>query len=127
MTAEALVCRQLLGSSPQNQTANEAVRFILGALPVSDRQGGGRMNFYYWYYATLALYQRQDQAWDRWNAAVQNALVETQVPAGQYAGSWSPETAWGNYGGRVYTTAMATLCLEVYYRYLPLYEALPAE
>ncbi|MDH3716974.1 MAG: squalene--hopene cyclase [Planctomycetota bacterium] len=124
MTAEALVCRQLLGSSTRDQTANEAVRFILGELPVSDRQGGGRMNFYYWYYAALALYQRQDEAWDRWNTAMQNALVETQVPAGQYAGSWSPDTRWGGYGGRVYTTAMATLCLEVYYRYLPLYESL---
>ena len=33
-----------------------------------------------------------------------------------------PNTVWGGYGGRVYTTAMATLCLEVYYRYLPVYQ-----
>ncbi len=123
MTAEALVCRQLLGSGPRNPAANEAVRFILEELPVSDRQGGARMNFYFWYYATLALYPRQDEAWDRWNAAMQNALVETQVTSGRDAGSWEPATVWGGYGGRVYTTALATLCLEVYYRYLPTYEA----
>jgi hypothetical protein len=28
---------------------------------------------------------------------------------------------WGKGAGRVYPTAMGALCLEVYYRYLPLY------
>ena len=41
-------------------------------------------------------------------------------PTATLAGSWDPDTVWGGYGGRVYTTAMAALCLEVYYRYLPL-------
>ena len=39
---------------------------------------------------------------------------------GHLAGSWDADTVWGGYGGRIYSTAMATLCLEVYYRYLPL-------
>ena len=37
------------------------------------------------------------------------------------AGSWDPICIWGGYGGRVYSTAMSALCLEVYYRFLPLY------
>jgi hypothetical protein len=44
-----------------------------------------------------------------------------QRKEGELAGSWDPTTVWGGYGGRVYSTAMAALCLEVYYRYLPLY------
>ncbi len=127
MTAEALVCRQLLGSSPNNPVEGEAVRFLLEEPPWVDREGQERMNFYYWYYATLALYPRQDAVWERWNAALQQALLETQLPGGPDAGSWSPNTVWGGYGGRVYTTALATLCLEVYYRYLPTWEAARVE
>jgi hypothetical protein len=42
------------------------------------------------------------------------------------AGSWDPEKPMpdphANVGGRIYSTALATLTLEVYYRYLPLYQ-----
>jgi hypothetical protein len=34
-----------------------------------------------------------------------------------YAGSWDPSGPWGTAGGRVYSTALLTLCLEVTYRY----------
>ena len=37
---------------------------------------------------------------------------------GEHAGSWDPRGArWAGEGGRVYTTALGALCLEVYYRY----------
>lgn len=32
-------------------------------------------------------------------------------------GSWDPIGAWGDEGGRVYSTAILTLTLEAYYRY----------
>jgi hypothetical protein len=78
-------------------------------------------NLYYWYYGSLALFQLQDEAWRPWNAALQTELLSLQRKEGELAGSWDPNTVWGGYGGRVYSTAMAALCLEVYYRYLPLY------
>jgi hypothetical protein len=65
--------------------------------------------------------------WNDWNYALQAALLSTQHRSGALAGSWSPATQWGNYGGRVYSTAMATLCLEVYYRFLPLYGGATAQ
>jgi len=52
---------------------------------------------------------------------MQRELLARQRHDGALVGSWDPDNLWGNYGGRVYSTAMATLCLEVYYRYLPLY------
>mgnify|MGYP002623976872 CR=1 FL=1 len=116
MTAEALFCRQLMGMSRANRANDEAAAFLLGELP-----GSGRANFYYWYYATLAMYQLGGQPWQTWNDALQETLVAGQQKRGAKAGSWSPDSVWGGYGGRIYSTAMGTLCLEVYYRYLPLY------
>lgn len=116
MTAEALVCRVFLGLKPDSGAANEAVQFMLQETPEV-----GPINLYYWYYATLALFQMQGEAWETWNAALQQRLLATQATSSTLAGSWPTNTVWGGYGGRVYTTAMAALCLEVYYRHLPVY------
>ncbi len=118
MTAEALVCREFLGMPRTNPATDEAANFVLEELP-----GTNKTNLYYWYYATLGMYQLQGPYWDRWNQAMQNTLVPRQRTDGEAAGSWDPECIWGGYGGRVYSTAMSALCLEVYYRYLPLYRS----
>ena len=116
MTAEALVCKQFLGIPRQNPASDEAGNFLLGELP-----GMGERNYYYWYYGTLGMYQLQGEHWRRWNEALTTQLLQSQLTAGEAAGTWEPNDVWGGYGGRVYSTALATLCLEVYYRYLPLY------
>jgi len=116
MTAEALVCRQFLGVDRTAALSEEAANYVLTELP-----GQGKSNFYYWYYATLALYQLQDEHWTRWNQALTTTLTRTQRQEGDVAGSWDPDEVWGGYGGRVYSTSLGALCLEVYYRYLPLH------
>lgn len=117
MTAEALVCRQFLGLPFNDPAGQEAGDYLLEELP----QPGGQSNLYYWYYATLATYQLQGPHWRQWNEAITHTLTSTQRTDGVYAGSWDQDDLWGGYAGRVYTTAMGALCLEVYYRYLPLY------
>jgi hypothetical protein len=116
MTAEALVCRLFLGSRLSQQATIEATDWLARNAP-----GTGEMNLYFWYYGTLGLYQTQGEPWQRWNAALQETLTRTQVATGDWAGTWPTDDVWGGYGGRVYTTAMGALCLEVYYRFLPLY------
>jgi hypothetical protein len=114
MTAEALACRQFLGLSPHSPTSGEAGDHLLGELP-----GTGPANLYYWYYGTLAMYQLQGTYWDQWARALQPTLLAGQHTSGPLAGSWDPNTRWDSYGGRVYSTALATLCLEAFYRFAP--------
>lgn len=108
MTAEALATRLLIGSEVSPAAIDEAQRSLLQQLP-----GVSQDNYYYWYYATLALHQLQDDAWKTWNDALKQRLLGTQ----RSDGSWPTDSVWGGYGGSVYTTSMATLCLESYYRH----------
>ena len=55
---------------------------------------------------------------------MRDRIVAAQRTSGHKAGSWDPDKSQnGRFGGRVYTTALATLTLEVYYRFLRLYDA----
>jgi hypothetical protein len=108
MTAEALATRLLIGEQVPAAEVAEAQRYLLQRPP-----GVGQDNYYYWYYGTLALHQLQDDAWDQWNTALKRRLLSTQ----RNDGGWSSDTVWGGYGGTVYTTSMAALCLEAYYRH----------
>lgn len=120
MTAEAWFCHQLLqadrGGSLNPSAIREAVESLEQELPSPSNR-----NLYYWYYATLALQQNKHyspedtSSWETWNHALTTALIGTQ----QSDGSWDADTVWGGYGGKVYTTSLSTLCLEVYYRYKP--------
>lgn len=117
-TAQALFSRIMLGMSIEPDALNEAVRFISSQPP-----GTGETDYYYWYYGSLSLMQLQNDAWNRWNLRTREHLVGKQRTDGPAAGSWDPVDQWSNRGGRVYSTAFATLTLEVYYRYLPTYRA----
>jgi hypothetical protein len=116
MTAEALVCRIFLDQQVDPATAREAIALVSAEPPGSLSID----NFYYYYYGTLAMHQLGGPEWNEWNARLVDRLVSTQRRDGELAGSWDPNCLWGGYGGRVYTTALGALCLEVYYRYLPL-------
>jgi len=112
MTAEALLCRYLLETSPAAATRDEATSFLLQELPSS-----GAVNVYYWYYGTLALRFTGGASWQRWNESLQKGLLQSQRHDARLTGSWDPDRVWGSYGGRVYQTALSALCLESYYRY----------
>ncbi len=123
MTAEAWVCRWFLKLDPNANRNREAADHLFEHGPDRDPY-----NLYYWYYGTLGMFQQGGKDWDRWNALVRDRIVKRQKTSGHMAGSWDPDDSqWGNYGGRIYCTALATMTLEVYYRFLRTYdEATPA-
>jgi hypothetical protein len=85
-------------------------------LPVWD-EARGSIDMYYWYWGTLAMFQLGGEEWTRWDDSLKAAALDHQVQTGCAAGSWDPKDPWGDEGGRVYSTALMTLCLESYYRY----------
>ena len=117
MTAEGMFVQQLLGTPRDDPRMAASIEFLAHFLPDWER----RLNTYYWYYSTLAHFHHHGAPWERWNERLQRELLANQVTVGPAAGSWPPGGEWAPIGGRVYQTAICTLMLEVYYRYLPLY------
>ena len=112
VAAEGAFARLLLGRQFTQAEQEEISSFIMKHPP------GSTNSLYYYYYASLALMQLQNETWTKWNAKMRDYLVKLQKPDG----SWGIKTKYGSKGGRVYTTALSTLTLEVYYRYLPMYK-----
>jgi hypothetical protein len=117
MTAEALFCKQMYGLKRASAVSREAVDYLLGHLPKMSSP-----DEYYWYYGTLAMFQYGGEPWQRWNDALRDTLIRLQRKNGDAAGSWDPVGPWGPVGGRIYSTTFCVLSLEVYYRFLPLYQ-----
>jgi hypothetical protein len=117
LTGVGIINRVFAGEDPATSPAIKAgAELISRRLPVWDPKGG-KVDMYYWYYATLAMFQVGGPQWNAWNSKLESAVIKTQRSDGNFAGSWDPVDPWGEDGGRVYSTALMTLCMEVYYRY----------
>jgi hypothetical protein len=116
-----------LGLGRNHPTVERQAKIMLNDLPAWYKLRGehGRDHSeYYWYYGTLAMYQKGGADWARWNSTLRDMLVRAQCTKGHRSGSWDPDGWWArSFAGRVYMTALMTLTLEIYYRYLPMYES----
>jgi len=119
MTAEGLLCREYLGARRDDAAMKNGARYLLDHLPKE-----GQETSYYWYYGTQVMFHMQGAEWEKWNGSLRDLLVRTQIKDGSMAGTWDPRDNRENTGGRIYSTALRLLMLEVYYRHLPLYKVL---
>lgn len=118
MTGVGLLCNQYLGVHRDSPMMIEGVRYLASNLP-----DPGKPDVYYWYYATQAMHNVPGPDWDTWNRRMRRVLIESQVQEGCARGSWNPSgDPQGSQGGRLMQTSLSVLTLEVYYRYLPLYQ-----
>lgn len=132
-TAVGLLCRYYLnGWGKETPGMREGVEYLMtehapGKLKgVSDERG--EYDMYYYYYATQVLhFHGGDAEWkNNWSPKMSEYLVNKQRKESsrpEIDGSWDADSSqWiGANCGRVGTTCMALLTLEVYYRHLPLY------
>ncbi|MFP6667878.1 MAG: prenyltransferase/squalene oxidase repeat-containing protein [Pirellulales bacterium] len=118
MTATGMFMRQLDLARPTEPRMQESAAFIKARMLKA-----GTRDLYYEYYATLAMYQHQGPIWRQWNDNLKEVYIALQETTGANIGSWDPkhDGKHAKAGGRVLTTGLAVLSLEVYYRLLPLY------
>jgi hypothetical protein len=130
LTAVGLWSRACIdGWGPNHPGMVEGASGLLANPPAGT---GAVRNLYYLYYATQVVRFFGGDAWRTWNEGRQQAdgtrtdgmrdwLVRAQVrEAGANEGSWNPEAGWfGSSCGRLGTTAICVLTLEVYYRPVP--------
>ncbi|MGL6094449.1 MAG: prenyltransferase/squalene oxidase repeat-containing protein [Fimbriiglobus sp.] len=110
------------GWGPNNQSMAAGVKYLLD----SQQPNNAMVDMYYLYYATQVIHFFDGPEWHKtWNPKMRDLMVERQVGQDKpNAGSWDPDNSrWiGGHCGRLGTTCMSLLSLEVYYRHLPLYK-----
>jgi hypothetical protein len=133
MTGVGALCMQLLGSV-KDARVKQAAEYI-GNSRLKDYQEvatnpakwdsiGGK-NLYGWYYETQVIFntQKNNRArWKAWRNAFETALTKTQHPEGYWQTSGQHQIGTHNTPGRVLSTCLCALQLEVYYRYLPSFD-----
>lgn len=114
VTAMALLSRMYLGWERDDGDLRKGVEIL-------DRKGPYD-NFYYNYFGTQVMKNWGGEEWVRWNGRLRDDLVAWQEKDGDARGSWAPRdrSEYSVAGGRLLTTCLAALTLEVYYRYQPL-------
>ena len=127
MTAVGTLMRLHTGwkaSDPRVQQSAQALAALRPTYSAANTKEKTR-DCYLWYYASQVLVHTGGDEWTDWYDQLATTLEQTQERQGPRAGSWDPLGAvpdrWGQYGGRIYVTALHLLALEVPDRRLPTY------
>ncbi len=131
LTAVGLLCRSKIDAWGPNHPG--MIDGVAGLVKNSPKGVGVVSNMYYYYYATQVIHNYEGEDWKNWNegpkqddgsrkGGMRDWLVTAQNKKdGANLGSWDPEAGWfGTSCGRLGSTAVCLLNLEVYYRYGPL-------
>lgn len=114
-TCVGLLCRMYTGWDRQHPALARGVAWL-------SNQGPSKTNMYYNYYGTQVMRHYEGDEWEKWNEAMRDWLVSEQAKKGHETGSWFIDgDRHGESAGRLYSTSMATMILEVYYRHMPIY------
>ncbi len=134
LTAIGLLCRYYIdGWRSTNAGFAEGTKGLLSRAPKADAMGKfpTAIDLYYYYYATQVVRFHGGDPWKDWNEGVKNPdgtrkggmpewLLSIQNRTRTDRGSWTGDN--GHIGpncGRLGTTCLCLLTLEVYYRYTP--------
>lgn len=122
-TGIGVLCMQFLGQG-KDQRVKAALDYLSKERVDWMKTKGGWV-LYTWYYITQAMFQGGGTYWAYWNQQIRDTLVKNQLDDGR----WPPppqseKESTELVASPVYLTALGALTLEVYYRYLPIYQLL---
>ena len=132
-----MLVRAFAGGSIDDPYLAGAARAIAADVPRVSKDGLS-VDFYYWYFATLALNQydgpdsprvsrKRGEFWEPWERGLVNALLGLQDRSRERddcaRGGWLQEARGNRRGRALYNTALNVLTLEVYYRYTNVFGA----
>jgi hypothetical protein len=122
LTPVGLLSKYYMGEmGPRHPAFGRGVEFLKQFPPQK-----GYFDMYYYYYATQVVHFYEGPDWHKfWNPKMRDLLIDLQRKGGgdDLLGSWDKDQGFiGSSCGRLGTTCLALLTLEVYYRHLPLYK-----
>ena len=111
MTATGVAVRLALGEG-RGAKDLRAARALLAANPPAWADEGPPPDLTFFYFGTLAARGMSGEQERAWNVALRAALLPRQERGGETEGSWPAPGRFDRVGGRILSTALATLCLE---------------
>lgn len=120
LTALGLWCRILLAEKRRKpERIAGSAQVLHENLPIWQVGGNtpSTIDMCHWYWGMNARFQLADDRSEDYSRRVLSTLLDHQRSSGDEKGSWDPVGRWGPVGGRVYSTAMGAMTLEVRLRF----------
>ncbi len=121
-TAIGVLCQQFMGHG-DDKRVKQALDFLKEQKADWEKTKSAYV-LYGWYYQTQAMFQGGGSYWEYWNRQIRDTMVKSQSADGHWP--LPPQSEWElksvGKDSPVYSTALGCLILEVYYRYLPIYQ-----
>jgi hypothetical protein len=123
LTGVGILSLQLLGASNHKEAKNSLPYLMQVQTKKWDTVTW--VDLYHWYYNIQAAFHEGGNLWKKWNSeflpliAKNQVILKNKYEDNKDIGYWSSSDSSH---GLVYDTTMATLMLEVYYRYLPTFQ-----
>jgi hypothetical protein len=112
LTGGAVLCFQLWDDG-NSKSAKAGIDYLTRNM--AFKWNTGSSNLYYQYYNAQAMINHGGKEWDKYNKLFRDELLDGQ----ERDGSWNPRKQTHGPVNAHMATCLATLMLEVYYRFLP--------
>ena len=122
ITAVGVLCLQLIGHA-EDKEVEKGLQFMRGWDLKWDKPGYAAP-LYGWYYITQAKFHKGGSDWQSWNQDLRRELPASQKEDGHWDFTGEEH---GSGAGPAYSTTLAALSLQVYYRFLPTYKPIVIE